>query len=67
MVNRCPHKASIICYEARGSAKKLVCPYHNWTFDFTGALRGVAFRNGVDGMGGMPADFDMAAHHLVSL
>jgi anthranilate 1,2-dioxygenase large subunit/terephthalate 1,2-dioxygenase oxygenase component alpha subunit len=67
MVNRCPHKASIICYEARGSAKKLVCPYHNWTFDFTGALRGVAFRNGVDGMGGMPADFDMAAHHLVAL
>lgn len=67
LVNRCPHKASVICYEARGSAKKLVCPYHNWTFDFTGALRGVAFRTGVDGMGGMPADFDMAAHNLIAL
>src|SRR6185503_13196506 len=30
--------------------------YHNWTYDLQGNLTGVAFRRGIGGKGGMPAD-----------
>jgi Rieske 2Fe-2S family protein len=36
--NSCRHRGSMICREAKGSAAKLVCPYHNWTYDFDGSL-----------------------------
>jgi phenylpropionate dioxygenase-like ring-hydroxylating dioxygenase large terminal subunit len=64
LVNRCSHKGSMICYERSGTVSNLACPYHNWVFDLDGTLKSVAFRNGVRGQGGMPADFDLAAHPL---
>ncbi|WOD07622.1 Rieske (2Fe-2S) protein [Marinomonas sp. GJ51-6] len=36
--NSCRHRGSMICREAKGFAAKLVCPYHNWTYDFDGSL-----------------------------
>ena len=62
--NRCAHRGVRLCVLDRGAATDLVCPYHQWTYDLTGALRGVPFRRGVKGRGGMPADFDPAAHGL---
>ncbi len=38
LFNTCRHRGSAICREARGHAKRLVCPYHNWTYDKDGAL-----------------------------
>ena len=67
VVNRCAHKGSMICYEPAGNVATLTCPYHNWVYDFDGRLQSVAFRHGVRGQGGMPADFDMSRHSLVSL
>jgi len=67
VVNRCAHKGSMICYQPSGNAPALTCPYHNWVYDFDGRLQSVAFRHGVRGQGGMPDDFDMAAHSLVKL
>ena len=64
MVNRCAHKGAMLCVEAGGTRKNFTCPYHNWTYDLTGNLRGVAFQHGVAGQGGMPADFDLAQHGL---
>ncbi|TMG80469.1 MAG: Rieske 2Fe-2S domain-containing protein [Betaproteobacteria bacterium] len=32
------------------------CIYHNWTYDHAGNLTNVAFRKGIAGKGGMPAD-----------
>lgn len=40
------------------------CLYHAWTYDLAGNLTGVAFQNGVNGKGGIPADFQMADHSL---
>jgi anthranilate 1,2-dioxygenase large subunit len=54
--NRCAHRGSLLCLKQRGEAKEIVCVYHNWTYDLTGKLTGVAFRRGVGGKGGMPAD-----------
>ena len=67
MENRCAHRAAEFCRELTGNAREFVCPYHQWTYDLTGALRAVPFRRGVAGKGGMPADFDMAAHGLTRL
>ncbi len=54
--NRCAHRGSLLCLKERGEAREIVCVYHNWTYDLSGKLTGVAFRRGVGGKGGMPAD-----------
>jgi anthranilate 1,2-dioxygenase large subunit len=60
--NRCVHRASEFCRELSGNTSEFVCPYHQWAYDLKGNLTGVPFRRGVAGKGGMPADFDTAAH-----
>ncbi len=37
-LNICRHKGSILCREAQGTAKKLVCPYHQWVYEPDGSL-----------------------------
>jgi anthranilate 1,2-dioxygenase large subunit len=61
--NRCVHRAAEFCRELSGTANEFVCPYHQWTYDLKGSLIGVPFRRGVNGKGGMPADFKMQDHH----
>ncbi len=36
--NSCRHRGSRLCSAARGSAPKLVCPYHQWTYELDGRL-----------------------------
>ncbi|GGO53757.1 Rieske 2Fe-2S family protein [Roseovarius pacificus] len=36
--NTCRHRGSILCKAARGNAPKLVCPYHQWTYELDGRL-----------------------------
>jgi phenylpropionate dioxygenase-like ring-hydroxylating dioxygenase large terminal subunit len=54
--NRCAHRGALICIKDRGQAREFACIYHNWTYDLRGNLTGVAFRRGIQGKGGMPAD-----------
>ena len=49
LFNTCRHRGTRICPDENGHAKRLVCPYHNWTYDKDGAL--VAAR-------GLPAEVD---------
>ena len=67
LVNRCAHKGALVCFKQRGNVPEFNCVYHNWTYDLTGALTGVAFRKGVGGKGGLDADFDFSAHGLERL
>jgi anthranilate 1,2-dioxygenase large subunit len=60
--NRCAHRGALICLEDGGTVKDFQCVYHAWRYDLRGNLRSIAFRHGVNGQGGMPADFDMAQH-----
>jgi Rieske 2Fe-2S family protein len=53
--NVCRHRGSLVCTEAAGHAKKLICPYHQWTYGLDGQL--VACR-------GMGDDFDKSQFSL---
>jgi phenylpropionate dioxygenase-like ring-hydroxylating dioxygenase large terminal subunit len=54
--NRCAHRGALIAMHARGKVERFACIYHNWTYDHEGNLLNVAFRRGIAGKGGMPAD-----------
>ncbi len=45
--NVCRHRAAQVMCEAQGSATKLRCRYHGWTYDLAGKLRGVPEFDGV--------------------
>lgn len=66
-VNRCAHRGALVCRDRRGKADAFTCVYHQWAYDAVGNLKGVPFRRGVAGQGGMPADFDMKEHSLTPL
>jgi salicylate 5-hydroxylase large subunit len=65
--NRCAHHAAKVCQKNFGSAKELICPYHQWTYDLNGKLIAVPFRRGLKKQGGMPDDFDMSRLGLTRL
>ena len=53
--NSCQHRGSRICDLQRGSSPKLICPYHQWTYNLDGSLFGA--RN-------MGPEFDKSTIHL---
>ena len=53
--NSCRHRGSRICSKPSGQSAKLVCPYHQWTYETDGRLLWAR---------DMGADFDTAAHGL---
>lgn len=67
LVNRCAHKGALVSIKARDNSEALTCLYHAWTYNLDGQLKSVAFRNGVAGKGGMPADFEPSKHRLQPL
>ncbi len=66
-VNRCSHKGAMLCTEPKGRTNRLNCLYHAWGYELSGELCFVAFQNGVNGKGGMGADFEMSQHGLEPL
>src|SRR5258708_7277904 len=65
--NRCAHRGVQFCVRHLGSAKEIMCPYHQWTYDLKGNLTAVPFLRGIRRQGGMPADFDLKQHGLRKL
>jgi fatty-acyl-CoA synthase len=49
LLNRCSHRANLVCDTARGNCSSFRCPYHGWTFANTGALLGYPFSSGYGG------------------
>lgn len=49
LLNVCRHRGSRICKTSSGNTDRLVCPYHQWTYDKNGQLLHNTW---------MPADFD---------
>ena len=60
--NRCAHRGALICLDDGGNARDFQCVYHAWTYDRQGNLKGVAFKDGVNGKGGMPKSFHQEEH-----
>ena len=48
--NRCPHRGNRVCMFDKGSTRVFTCPYHGWSFNNDGALRGMAFPSGYAGV-----------------
>ena len=48
--NVCHHRGSRLLDGTGGCARKLVCPYHAWTYDLAGALVGVPDAGGYPGL-----------------
>lgn len=53
--NTCRHRGSKICLSEKGAVNRLVCPYHQWTYDLSGKLVST---------GKMHEDFDRADYSL---
>ena len=60
--NRCAHRGALICHKPCGNSARVSCVYHGWTYDLKGNLTAVTFQRGINGQGGMPADFKLADH-----
>jgi len=56
--NTCRHRGSTLCRATRGSAPKIVCPYHQWTYELDGRL---LFARDMD------AGFDASQHGLIAV
>lgn len=60
-LNACPHRGAPLCNKAKGNARRIVCPYHNWTFKTDGSLIGVPLRSEYDA-----GVFNLRDHGLAS-
>jgi phenylpropionate dioxygenase-like ring-hydroxylating dioxygenase large terminal subunit len=58
--NVCRHRGSRLVDDASGCARKLICPYHAWTYDLQGNLTGVPLKSTYPGL-------DQSKHGLVSV
>lgn len=56
--NSCRHRGSVICKAKKGNNPKLVCPYHQWTYELDGSLLWAR---------DMGPDFDASKHGLKSV
>ncbi|WP_300534397.1 aromatic ring-hydroxylating dioxygenase subunit alpha [uncultured Mameliella sp.] len=53
--NSCRHRGSVLCKTKKGTGPKLVCPYHQWTYELDGRLLWAR---------DMGPDFDASKHGL---
>jgi phenylpropionate dioxygenase-like ring-hydroxylating dioxygenase large terminal subunit len=54
--NSCRHRGSTLCRAAKGTNPKIVCPYHQWTYELDGRLLWAR---------DMDAGFDLSQHGLM--
>lgn len=59
LMNRCMHRGSVVCREARGNASTFRCSYHGWTYNSRGDLVVVT------ALGGYGPDFDQDSLGLI--
>ena len=53
--NSCRHRGSVLCKASKGTNPKIVCPYHQWTYELDGKLLWARE---------MGPDFDPSQHRL---
>jgi phenylpropionate dioxygenase-like ring-hydroxylating dioxygenase large terminal subunit len=49
LLNRCSHRANLVCDAPQGNSSAFRCPYHGWTFSNSGKLLGYPFNSGYGG------------------
>ncbi len=62
-VNVCRHRGSVLMEDPSGTLEgHIVCPYHGWSYDRRGCLRGVPHRDGIPGL--EPSKRSLRALHV---
>jgi fatty-acyl-CoA synthase len=51
LLNRCSHRANLVCDAAAGNSSSFRCPNHGWTFRNNGDLLGYPYNKGYGGKG----------------
>jgi fatty-acyl-CoA synthase len=49
LLNRCAHRANLVCEADKGNSSSFRCPYHGWTYRNNGDLLGYPFSGGYGG------------------
>ena len=49
LLNRCAHRANLVCDDQQGNSSSFRCPYHGWTYRNSGALLGYPYAKGYGG------------------
>jgi phenylpropionate dioxygenase-like ring-hydroxylating dioxygenase large terminal subunit len=50
LLNRCRHRGASVCEQKQGAANGFTCPYHAWSYGLDGALRGIPYPDGYEGV-----------------
>ncbi|MFI1329848.1 Rieske 2Fe-2S domain-containing protein [Streptomyces sp. NPDC020845] len=50
LVNRCRHRGASLCEQKKGQVNGFTCPYHAWSYGLDGALRGIPYPDGYEGV-----------------
>lgn len=61
-LNNCRHRASGLAFEPAGHCKRLICPYHSWSYDIDGRLVSVPDRERMYG-----PEFALADYGLIPI
>jgi len=59
-IGTCSHRGTLLAEEGRGRCEQFTCPYHGWTYNYQGALIGVAGRRKF-------GDIDTSSRGLIEL
>lgn len=51
LLNRCAHRANLVCEDAHGNSSSFRCPYHGWTYRNNGDQLGQPYPKGYGGRG----------------
>ncbi|MFF4057875.1 Rieske 2Fe-2S domain-containing protein [Streptomyces sp. NPDC001668] len=51
LLNRCAHRANLVCDAPSGNSNSFRCPYHGWTYRNNGDLLGYPYNKGYGGKG----------------
>ncbi|AJW40307.1 dioxygenase hydroxylase component [Rhodococcus sp. B7740] len=61
LLNRCAHRANLVCEDDQGNSNSFRCPYHGWTYGNDGELLGYPYFKGYGGKGKLDLRLGSAA------
>ena len=61
--NTCRHRGSLVCLAERGHSRRLVCPYHQWSYHLDGTFAGGRYLDADFD----PADFGLGTVHCATV
>ena len=64
LLNRCAHRANLVCDDQKGNSASFRCPYHGWTYKNDGALLGYPYNKGYGGKNQLDTGMGLSLIHI---